>query len=128
MVWGTQAHHHPHSEFIDQVQPEGEATTGEPHHTKTEAPPSFAEIARSLWRDNSLHITTNVSLGLTTPQGLLVGTAMATMISMQMWQDVATGITYLDTVTASMSLVSLRATPMAADHPMPTLEDPSDSD
>ena len=33
-----------------------------------------------------------------------------------------TGTTYLDMVTASMSLVSLEVTPMAVDHPIPTLE------
>ena len=56
-------------------------------------------------------------------QGFLVGAATAMMISMQMWQDAATGITYLDTVMASISLVSLGATPTAVNHLMPALED-----
>ena len=114
-------HHHPHSEFINHFQPEGKYTIGKPHHTKTKPPPSFAEIARSLWGDDSPCITINIPLGLTASQGLLVWTAMAIMISMQMWQDVVTGITYLDTVATSMSLVCFGATPMAVDHPMPTL-------
>ena len=84
-------------------------------------PPSgFAEIAKSLWGDNSPSITVEVPPELTTPQGLLVGTAMATMVSMRLHQ--VSGTIYLDMVTTSMSLVGLGATPMVVDHPMPTLE------
>ena len=53
---------------------------------------------------------------------------MAMMISTWMWQDMVTGVTYLDTVMVSMSLVSLGATPMAVDHPMPALEDSTELD
>ena len=53
---------------------------------------------------------------------------MATMTSTQMQQDVVTGVTYLDTVMASMSLGSLGATPTAVDCLMPALEDHTDSD
>ena len=74
--------------------------------------PSFEEIARSLWGDDSPHITIDIPQELTTSQGLLVETAM--MISMQMQQDTATGITYLDTVTASMSLVNLGGYPYSS--------------
>ena len=56
-------------------------------------------------------------------QGFLAETTATTMISMQMQQDAATGITYLDTVMASMSLASLGATPMMVDHPVPVLEE-----
>ena len=37
-------------------------------------------------------------------------------------QDVMSGITYIDMVTCSMSLVGLEATPSAVDHPMRTLK------
>ena len=85
-------------------------------------PPGFMDIARSLWGDISWCATVEIPLELTAPQGLLVGTAMATMISTCLWQDVVTGAPYLDMVTTSMSLVSLGVTPTAVDHPMPTLE------
>ena len=91
-------------------------------------PPGFAEIARSLWGDGSPHITIDVPLGLTTSPGLLVGTAMATMTSTQMQQDAVTGITYLNTVMASMSLVSLGSLPMVVDCLMPAIEDLIDPD
>ena len=91
-------------------------------------PPGFAEIARSLQGDDSLCITIDVPPELTTPHGLSVGTAMASMVSTILHQDVALGTTYLDMVTTSMSLVSLEVTPMTVDHPMPILEDPLDSD
>ena len=38
------------------------------------------------------------------------------------------GITCIDMVTCSMSLVGLGATPTAVDHPMPTLEGWEDTD
>ena len=53
----------------------------------------------------------------------LVGTTMATMLSMWLWQDTMMGTTYVDTMTASMSLVSLGPTPMAVGCPTATLED-----
>ena len=91
-------------------------------------PPSFAEIARSLWGDNTSCITIYLTPELKTSPDLLVGTVMATMTSTWMQQDVVTGVTYVDTVTASMGLASLGSTPMADECPMPTLENLSDSD
>ena len=61
-------------------------------------------------------------------QGILAGITMTTMMSTQMQQDTVTGITYLDTITASMSLVSMGSTPMAVDCLMSTIEDLTDSD
>ena len=90
--------------------------------------PDFAEIARSLREDDSLCITINVPQELTTTQVFLVGTTMTIMISKWVWQDVVTGITYLDTVMASMSLVSLGSTPMVIDHLVPALENLIDLD
>ena len=92
------------------------------------SPPRFYEITRFLCRDDSTCITIDIPPELTTPPGLLAGTAMATMTSMWMCQDTVTGATYVDTVMASMSLISLRPTPMAVDCAMPSLEDLSDSD
>ena len=74
-------------------------------------PPGCVDIAISLWGEDSLHTTIEIPLELTTPQGLLVGTTMATMTSTQLQQDVAKGTTYLDMITTSMSLVSLGLPP-----------------
>ena len=101
---------------------------GSPITQKLMPPPSYAEIARSMRGDNSPHITINVPHELTMAQGFLVGTAATMVISTQMQQDAVTGITYLDTVMASMSLVSLGSTPMTVDCVMPDLEDIMDSD
>ena len=49
-------------------------------------------LPRSLWGDAEIAI---IPLGLTTSPGLLTGTAMATMTSMQMQQDAATGVIML---------------------------------
>ena len=51
---------------------------------------------------------------------------MATMTSMWVQKDVAMGATYVDTVMASMSLISLGPTPMAVNCPMTTVEDISE--
>ena len=53
---------------------------------------------------------------------------MVTMTSMWIQQDAATDITYLDTVTASMGLVSLGSTSMVVDCLMPAIEDLLDLD
>ena len=85
--------------------------------------PRFAKIAKSLWGDKPPHITIDLPPVLTTSPGLLAGTSMTTMMSVWVWQDATTGTTYVETVMASMSLVSLGLTPMAVDHLMATLED-----
>ena len=85
--------------------------------------PRFAKIAKSLWGDDTSHITINLPPVPTTSPGLLVGTAMATMMSMWLQQDTMMGTTYVDTVTASMSLVILGPTTMVVDCPTATLED-----
>ena len=53
---------------------------------------------------------------------------MTTMTSTWVWQDAATGTTYLDTITSSMSLVSLGSTTTMGDYPMPAIGDLIDSD
>ena len=85
--------------------------------------PGFADIARSLWGDDAPCITIDLLLVLATSPGLLAGTAMATMMSMWLQQDAMMGATYVDTVTASVSLVSLGPTPMVGDCPTATLGD-----
>ena len=101
---------------------------GSPITHKWKPCPVFVEIARSLWGNDSPHITINIPPGLTTPHGLLVRTATASMVSTRLHQNVVSGPTYLDMVTTSMSLVSLEVTPMVVDHPMPTLEGGEDSE
>ena len=68
-------------------------------------------------------VLVEVLLELTKGLGPLAGTTMAMMVSMQLHHDVMLGITYIDMMTCSMSLVSLGATPFTVDHPMPTLEE-----
>ena len=53
---------------------------------------------------------------------------MATRTLTWVWQDTATGITYVDAVTTSMSLVSLGSTTMGVDHPLLAPENLMDSD
>ena len=105
--------------FMQQVK----TPLGSPAAQKLMHQSRFADIPRSLWGDQTLCITINVPLVLATSLGLLAGTTMATMMFMWLWQDIMMGTTYVDTVTASMSLISLGPTPMAGDHPMATLED-----
>ena len=81
------------------------------------------EIAKSLWIDDTLHMTIDLPPVLATSPGLLAGTAVATMMYMWLQQDSMMGDTYVDTVTASMSLINLGPTPMVVDHPTATLED-----
>ena len=45
------------------------------------------------------------------------------MVSTRLHQEVVSGTTYLDMITTSISHVGLRTTPMAADHPVPKLEE-----
>ena len=95
---------------------------GSPSKQQWKPLPSFAEIARSLQGDNSPYISVEVPQKLTAPQCLLVGAAMAMMVSTRLHQDGVLGTTYLDMVTTSMSLVGLGATPRVVNHPMPTLD------
>ena len=95
---------------------------GSPVEPKPMCSPGFADIARSSWGDDA-HTTIDLPTMLATSPGLLAGTAMATMMLMWLYQDSMMGATYIDMVTASMSLVSLGPTPMALDCPTATLED-----
>ena len=56
------------------------------------------------------------------PPSLLVGSSMTMLTSTRINQDEATGITYMDMVTASMGLVALETSCMMDDPNMPALE------
>ena len=60
------------------------------------------------------------------PPNLLVGLAVAMLMATRISQDEATSITYVDMVTASMGLVALKTSCMAADPRMLMLEDVTD--
>ena len=85
-------------------------------------PAGFVDIARYLWGNNTC-ITIDLPLIQATSSGFSVGTPMATVMSMCLGQDAMMGTTYVDMVTASMSLMSLGPIPMTLDHPTATLED-----
>ena len=104
------------------------ASPSHPHPTIIRCPPGFAEITQSLSEDNPPHVAVEVPQELTEGQGPLAGTAMAMMISTWLCQDMTSGITYVDMVTCSMSLVGLGATPAAVEHAMPALEGWEDTD
>ena len=89
--------------------------------------PGIVDIARSLWGDDACAII-DLPPRLATSPGLSAGTTMSTMMSTCLQQDTMMGATYVDTMTASMSLISLGPTPMAGDHPMATLEDVTESE
>ena len=56
------------------------------------------------------------------PPGLLVGPTMTTLTPTRVNQDETTGITYVNTVTATVGLVALEMSGMMVDPNMPTLE------
>ena len=79
---------------------------GSPVSQKRMPLPGFKDIAQSLIRDQPPQITVKVPWELMSP-GLLVGPIMTMLMSTRTCKDEVTGITYIDTVTASMGLVSL---------------------
>ena len=90
-------------------------------------PPGFKEIAESLMGDYPSRTTANIPPVLVSP-GLLAGSAVATMMSMEICQDEMTGNIYMSTVTASMGLINLETPLMAVDCEMLTLEDVTDTE
>ena len=74
-----------------------------------------------LIRDLPPWVTIKVPLELTLPS-LLVGPTMTTLMSTRICQDEATGIMHMDTVTASMELVSFGTSLVAVNCQTPTLE------
>ena len=59
----------------------------------------------------------------TTPPNVMAGLTVATLSAIQIVQDEATGVTYVDTVTASVERVALGNPCMAANLEGPMLED-----
>ena len=57
-----------------------------------------------------------------------VGTTLAAAMSTWVQQDAMIGAIYVDTVTASMSLMSFGPTPVVVGHPRATLEDVMESE
>ena len=83
-----------------------------------------ADVTAQIHRnDDTPHMTIDLPPVLAATPGLWVGTTMATVMSTWLCQDSMIGATYVDTVTASMSLVSLGPTTMAVDCLTATLED-----
>ena len=88
-------------------------------------PPGFREIAQSLTSGQPPQVTSKSPLELMPPD-LLVGPTMATLMVTRISQDKVIGITYMDTVTASMGLVALETSHVATDHRPTMLEDVTD--
>ena len=80
-----------------------ETPPGSPAAQKPMRPPGFADKGRSLQEDEA-HITINLPTVLATSPGLSVETAMATMMSTWLCQDITMGVIYVDIVTASHNL------------------------
>ena len=65
-------------------------------------PPSgFMAVAKSLKEDKPPQITVEIPQEMAAP-GFMVGSTMTTMVTTQIHQDEMTGVTYMDTMTASM--------------------------
>ena len=77
--------------------------------------------------DNPPETTTYIPQGSASP-GFLAGSAMATMMSMDIHQDEMTGNIYMNTVMASVGLMNLKTPLMAVDCHMLTLEDVTNMD
>ena len=60
------------------------------------------------------------------PPSLMVGPAMTMLTSTRINQDEVTGITYMNSMTASMGLAALGTSYMAVDPRTPMLEDVTD--
>ena len=78
-------------------------------------PPRFKEIAKSLTRDESPEMEIDCPLTRAS-QGLLAGSAVATVTSTVMCQDQTTGAIYLSTVVTSMGLMNLEAPSVVVGH------------
>ena len=100
------------------LKPQGELSEKRPAQT-----PGFKEITWSLREGNTPETMVNFCQESTPMPNLWVGTATMMMMSTQLWQDAREGFIYVDSVTVSMSLVSLSPSPMVVDCPRAILED-----
>ena len=88
-------------------------------------PPGFREVVACLMRDPSSPAPIEAHME-TRPPNVMAGPMVATLPTTQIVQDEATGVTYVDTVTASVGRVALRNPCMAANLQGPMLEDITD--
>ena len=85
-------------------------------------PPGFKGVTACLQRDSSSLVPAKTPLGIRQPDMVMEPT-VAMMYATCIIQDEATGVTYMDMVTASVGRVALRNPHMAASLPRPTVED-----
>ena len=90
-------------------------------------PLGFRKIAQSLMEDEPPRVRINSPPGLVS-QGLLLGSAVATMTSMEEHQDETTGAMYVSTMMTSMGLMNLETPVAAVNHWGPILEELTDAD
>ena len=86
-----------------------------------------AEIAQSLRESHAPQIMINLPSGedmYTKPSGRSCHDI--TRMSTSLWQDATMGTTYIDSVTTSMSPISMGPASMVGDCPMATLKDVTD--
>ena len=88
-------------------------------------PPGFREVVACLMRDPP-SLAPIEALPETRLPNVIVGPAVATLSATWIVQDEATGVTYVDTVTASVERVALGNPHMAANLQGPMLEDITD--
>ena len=84
-------------------------------------------VAKSLREDKPPWITVDIPQEMAAP-GFMVVSATTTMMTTQIHQDETTSVTYMDTVTATMGLISLGMPLVAVDHQACTTEDVTDTD
>ena len=78
-------------------------------------------------KDEPPRVRMDSPLGLVSP-GLLVGSAMATMMSMEVCRDKTMGAMYMSTMMTSVGLMNLETPLMAVNHWEPILEELTDVD
>ena len=103
------------------LEPRGKLTGTRPAQA-----PGLKEITWSLREGNAPKTMVNFPQERTPMPKLWVGTTTKTMMSTWLQQDVRAGSIYVNSVTASMSLVSLSPAAMAVDCPRAMLEDLTD--
>ena len=88
-------------------------------------PPGFKQVMACLQRDSSLLAPVEAPLEIS-QSDMVMEPTVAMMYATHIVQDEATGITYMDTVTASAARVAIRNPCMAATLLGPTVEDITD--
>ena len=107
--------------FARVLEPQGELMEKRPAQ-----PPGFKEIPQSLRECNTPKTMVNFPWERTPMPSLWARTATMMMMSTQLQQDARAGSIYINSLTASVSLVSLSPAPMPVDHPRATQKDITD--